>query len=146
MEQLRKSITITIGEGRDKGKRFKITEWPATTAERWALRVLLGLGAGGIELPPEILQLGAAGILYAAGSQILKIPSRRALRLADELMECIERVEEKTTRSLVEQDIEDFTTRLKLKAEVVKLTYGFFLPAAPQTSAQAESGTGTSSQ
>jgi len=135
-DAVRKSVTITIREGRDKDKSFRITEWPADKAEKWALRVLLGLGKGGVEIPPEVLQLGAAGILYAAGSQLLKLPSRLALKLAEELMECVERAEEKTTRSLVPEDIEDITTRLKLKAEVVKLTYGFFVPAAPQTSAQ----------
>jgi hypothetical protein len=140
----RKTITITISEGRDQGKRFKITEWAAWRAEQWAMRVLLGLGKGGVELPPEVLKLGAPAIVYVAASQIMRIPSRVALRLADELMECVERVEEKVTRSLVPEDIEEVATRLKLKAEVVRLTYGFFVPAAPPTSAP-ESGTGASS-
>lgn len=143
---MRKTITITISDdGRDRGKKFHITEWPAARAEQWALRVLLGLGKGGVELPPEVLKLGAAAIVYVAATQIMRIPSRVALRLADELMECIERVEEKVTRSLVSEDIEEVATRLKLKAEVVKLTFGFFVPAAPPTSAPEESGTGASS-
>jgi hypothetical protein len=135
----RKEIRIRAEDGRDRGKMFLIREWDAARAERWALRVLFGLGKGGVELPPEILQLGAMGIFYAAGSQALRIPSRLALRLADELMECVERVETKTVRALVPEDIEEVSTRIKLKKEVLKLTYGFFVPAAPQTSAT-ESG------
>lgn len=140
----RNTLTVTIMEGRDKDKRFLLTEWPATRAENWALRVLLGLGKGGVEIPPEVMQLGAPGILYAAGSQALRIPSRLAIRLADELMECVQRVEDKLTRSLVEQDIEEVQTRLKLKAEVLKLTYGFFVPAVPPTLAPGPNGTSAS--
>lgn len=143
----RKSVTVTItDEGRDKGKTFRITEWPAEKAERWAMRVLLGLGKGGVELPPEALGLGAAGIMYAAGAQILKLPSRLALRLSDELMECVQIVEPKIERSLVSEDIEEVATRLQLKGEVLKVTFGFFAAAVPQTSATGASGTNTSAR
>ncbi len=143
----RKTVTLTItAEGRDKGKTFRITEWAADQAERWAMRVLLGLGKGGVEMPPEALELGAAGILYAAGAQVLRLPSRLALRLADELMECVQIVEPKLDRALVSEDIEEVATRLQLKGEVLKLTFGFFVAAAPRTSAPAASGQSTSSR
>jgi hypothetical protein len=140
----RKQRTVKAEDGRDRGKAYRITEWDAARAERWALRVLFGLGKGGVELPPEILQLGAAGIMFAVGAQALRIPSRLAIRLADELMECVERVEPKTVRPLEPEDIEEVSTRIMLKKEVLKLTYGFFVPAALQTSALA-SGQGTPS-
>lgn len=141
----RKQVTIRAEEGRDRGKQFRITEWDAARAERWALRVLFGLGKGGVDLPPEILQLGAAAIVFAVGSQALRIPSRLALRLADELMECVERVETKAVRPLEPEDISEVATRLTLKKEVLKLTYGFFVPAALQTSVM-ESGPATPSK
>lgn len=140
----RKSITITITEGRDTGKCFLITEPPATVAEQWVIRAALGLGKAGVEIPPEVLQLGAPAIVYLAGTQALRLPSRLALKLADELMGWVQRVEDKLTRSLVENDIEDVLTRLKLKGEALKLTFGFFVPAAPQPSAQVQSGTSSS--
>jgi hypothetical protein len=137
----RKTARLTISENnRDQGKTFLITEPSATDAERWAMRALLGLGKGGVELPPEVLQLGAAGILYAAGSQALRMPTRLALRLSDEVMSWAQIVEKKVTRALVDEDIEEVTTRLKLKAEALKLTFGFFVPAAPQSSDQSASG------
>lgn len=137
----RKTLTITISEdNRDRKKSFLITEPSAIDAERWAMRALLGLGRGGVELPPEVLQMGAAGILFGAGSQALKMPTRLALRLADEVMSWVQIVEPKVTRSLVDEDIEEVTTRLKLKAEALKLTFGFFVPAAPQNSDQSASG------
>lgn len=129
----RNSITITIKEGRDTGKSFRITEWPCVKVEHWIMRAVFGLGKAGVELPPEILQLGAGPIAYAIASQAVKLPSRLGIRLADELMECVQRVEEKLDRTLVDSDIEDVTTRLTLKAEVLKLTFGFFAPAASQS-------------
>ena len=136
----RKQRIVKAEEGRDNGKLFKITEWDAERAERWALRVLFGLGKGGVEVPPQILELGAMAVLYAVGSQALRIPTRLALRLADELMECVARVEAKSVRALVPEDIEEVATRLMLKKEVLKLTYGFFMNAASQTLAAVGSG------
>ncbi len=138
-----KIATVTINSGRDAGKTFKITEWPATQTERWVLRAFFGLGQAGVELPPELLQLGAAPIIYAIASKIVYLPSDLGVQLADELMQNVERVEERTTRPLVELDIEDFSTRLQLKKEVLKLTFGFFDFAAFQNLA-AESGTPSS--
>lgn len=136
-----KQTTVTITEGRDRGKRFLITEWPCIRSEHWIFRAIFGLGKGGVELPPEVLQLGAAAAVYAIGSQATRIPSRLGIRLADELMECVQIVEQNVTRSLVDQDIEDVTTRLRLKAEVLKLIFGFFVPAASPSSATPVSGT-----
>jgi hypothetical protein len=139
-----KTTTVTISDGRDKGRKFLITEMPANVAERWILRVVFGLGRSGIELPPELLQLGAAPIAYTIASMVNKIPSRLGLKLADELMEYVQRVEEKLTRSLVDTDIEDYTTRFKLKGEVLKLVFGFFVVAVSQKSDPPGNGTPTS--
>ncbi len=133
----RKSITITISEGRDKGKSFLLTEPPCTQVENMVLRAVFGLGRAGVEIPPEILQLGAAPTAYAIGSQFSKLPWRLGLQLSAELMQCVQRVEEKIQRSLVENDIEDVATRLMLKGEVLKLIFGFFVPAASPNSAGA---------
>lgn len=137
----RKTLKITISENnRDKDKTFLITEPSAIEAEKWAMRVTFGLGKGGVEIPAEVLQLPAVAILYAVGSQSLRMPSRLALKLADEVMGWVQIVEKKVTRALVDEDIEEVTTRLKLKAEALKLTFGFFIPAAPLSSAQPASG------
>ena len=144
-----KTTTVTINKGRDGGKTFKLTEWSAIQTERWILRAVFGLGKAGVEIPPEILQLGAAATVYAIASQATKIPSRLGLRLADELMECVKRVEAAGgERKLVDMDIEDVSTRLQLKGEVLKLHFGFFVFAASPSSAAApaESGKHSSKQ
>jgi hypothetical protein len=125
-----KELDVSINEGRDSGKTFHLKEWPATRVEDWVLRAVFGLGRAGVEIPPEILQLGAGPTAYAIASQAIKMPSRLGVKLADELMSCVTIAEPKVTRSLVERDIEDFSTRLWLKGQVLKLMFGFFLPAA----------------
>jgi hypothetical protein len=137
----RKTGTITIDGGRDNGKTFRLTEWSAMQTERWILRAVFGLGKSGVEIPPEILQLGAAATAYAIASQACKLPSRLGLKLADELMECVKRVEATADRTLVENDTEDLSTRLRLKSEVLKLHFGFFVFAASPSSAPPVSGT-----
>ena len=44
------NYTVT-DEGRDNGKVFVLTEMPASRAESWAMRALLALMAGGVEVP-----------------------------------------------------------------------------------------------
>jgi hypothetical protein len=138
---MRKTVTVTINEGRDAGKTFRITEWAAVKTERWILRAVFGLGEAGVEIPPNILALGAAPTAYAIASQVSKLPSELGLALADELMECVQRVEAKLDRSLVEEDVEDVTTLFRLKSEVLKLTFGFFVFAASPSSEPPASGT-----
>jgi hypothetical protein len=135
-----KELDVTIEEGRDAGKVFHLKEWPAMRVEHWVLRAVFGLGRAGVEIPPEILQLGAGPTAYAIASQAIKMPSRLGVKLADELMSCVTIVEPKINRSLVEQDIEDFVTRLWLKGEVLKLMFGFFVPAASPNSTPQASG------
>jgi hypothetical protein len=135
-----KEIDVTVSEGRDAGKTFHLKEWPATRVEHWVMRGVFGLGRAGVEIPPEILQLGAGPTAYAIASQAIKMPSRLGVKLADELMECVTIVEPKVTRSLVERDIEDFSTRLWLKGEVLKLTFSFFAPAVSPSLTPVASG------
>jgi len=131
----RKTTVITISDdGRDKGKKFRINEPPCYQIDNMVTRAVFGLGRAGVTIPAEIIQLGAAPTAYFIGTQFNKLPWRLGLQLADELMACVQRVETKLDRSLVEEDIEELTTRLKLKGEVLKLIFGFFAIAASQTS------------
>jgi hypothetical protein len=135
-----KELDVSPNAGRDAGKTYHLKEWPATRIEDWVLRAVFGLGRAGVEIPPEILSLGAGPTAYAIASQAIKLPSRLGLKLANELMECVTIVEPKVKRSLVENDIEDFSTRLWLKGQVLKLMFGFFLPADSPTLTPGASG------
>lgn len=46
----RKTKTITLESGRDKGKSFLITEMPVTRADKWANTALLAMLRGGVDV------------------------------------------------------------------------------------------------
>jgi len=134
----RKVITTTItDEGRDKGKVFVLTEMPASQAERWALRAFLALAKADIEVPDNLAQMGMAGIALIGVQALLRAPWQEVEPLLDEMLQCIQIQatpgKPGTTRSLVEDDIEDVATRLKLRAELLKLHMDFSKPATSPT-------------
>lgn len=126
----RRILTVQIEDaGRDKGKVFIITEMPATQAEKWAIRAFLAMGRSGIELPEGIEHTGFAGIAKLGLSLVCKVPFDDAESLMDEMFSCVQvqpnPANPAIVRPLVEDDIEEIQTRLKLRAEVFKLHANF---------------------
>lgn len=126
----RKTETYTVeDEGRDKGKVYLLTEWPASKAEQWAIRALLALGAANVEVPSGVMNDGMAGLAAVGLKKLFALPYSAAGPLFDELMQCVE-VQPDTRRpqvkrALVETDIEEVRTRLVLKWQVLKLHIDF---------------------
>ena len=58
----RKTTTFIATDGRDKGKRFLITEMSAYQSEEWAARALFAVMHSGVEVPDEVLSAGFAGV------------------------------------------------------------------------------------
>src|ERR1700741_5509886 len=54
-------VTITA-EGRDKGKSFLLREPSAAAGEWWAIRAVIVMGNAGANLPPGVIEAGAAGL------------------------------------------------------------------------------------
>ena len=137
-----KSKTITIETGRDKGKSFVITEMPAAQADNWAMRCLLALAGGGVEV--EDAQSGMLGMARVALSALGRIPPEVSLPLLDELLGCVQTVLTDGSRRPLDvslNDVEDFTTLFRLRKEVFQLHIDFLLPALGLTSASAAEGT-----
>jgi hypothetical protein len=135
----RKTLQVTItDEGRDKGKVFLIQEMPASQAERWAVRAFLALSRHGVELPEGLAEAGMAGLASYGLSLVGRLPFDEAQVLMDEMFRCVSIVPSPAnpaiTRGLVEDDIEEVPTRLKLRLEVFKLHTDFLKAAAPSTS------------
>lgn len=137
----RKTSRFTVtDEGRDKGKVFMLTELPASESERWAIRAFLALAKNGVELPEGIQEAGFAGLASYGLSLIGKLPFEDASVLMDEMFRCVQAVPDPSkdfARSLVEDDIEEVATRIKLRVAVFKLHADFSKAAARSTSAQA---------
>lgn len=137
----RKESTFTASdEGRDKGKQFHLREMSASQAERWAIRALLAVGSAGIDVPPELAAQGMAGLLAIGYLNLLKIPYDAAEPLLMEMMGCVQIVTGPgVERSLIEDDIEEVGTRLKLRKAVWDLHTDFFTAADKSTSASNQS-------
>ena len=127
-------------EGRDHGKVFLLREMPASQAERWALRAFLAMSRSGIDLPDGATDSGFAGLASYGLSLIGKLPFEDADALMEEMFQCVTIIPDPSkdfTRNLVEDDIEEIATRVKIRVAVFKLHADFSKAVAPLTSAPA---------
>ena len=130
---MRKTIDVTIdADGRDKGKSFKVTELPAAQAEAWAIRAMGVMFKSGVEIPESALSTGMAGIATYGIRSLLAGPYGDVGPLLDEIMSCVTRIEPAIPngRPLTPDDVEEVSTRFRLRDEVIKLHTGFSPAAA----------------
>ena len=134
----RKTKIVTISrEGRDKGKKFLITEMSAFAAENWATRALLAIANASNDLPIDALShidpndgfLAFAAIGYEA---LHGAKPDVAIPLWNELLSCVEYQEESGSRPILDQseDIEEPLTIMQLKKEVFFLHVDFLKSVA----------------
>lgn len=128
----RKEINFVIPESannRDSGKMFRIKEMSASKAEWWAITALLAMSKNGVDIPEGALEQGMASMVKVGLEMVAKIPTADAKPLLDEMMACVTRVPDASNRSitrpLIEDDLEEVTSRLKIRAEVFKLHVDF---------------------
>lgn len=130
----RKELFYTETAGRDAGKVFYIREMSAAQAEWWAIRAGMAMARSGVELPNNFADMGIAAMAGTGLKMVSQIPPAEAKPLLDELMECVQCVPDASNqnvkRRLIDDDIEEIATRLKLRAEVFKLHVDFFQAAA----------------
>ena len=129
----RKVQRYTVTESnRDSGKTFQITELPALEAERWALRALLAMSRNGVNVPDDALDAGFASLAAMGLNMLANIKPDEADELMKKMLECVMYVPEGKglqPRPLVDSDIEEISTLMRLRAEVLKL-HGDFLKGA----------------
>jgi len=134
-----------IDEGRDCGKVFVITEMFASRGEAWALRALLALMDGGVELPEGFERMGMAAMAELGIKALAGLRWEIAEPLLAEMWSCISIMPDPSkphvVRNLIEEDVEEIMTRIKLRAEVWKIHTGFLKAVAPSlSSASAAAG------
>lgn len=136
-----KKITIPTGDtsNRDAGKSFMITEMPADQGERWALRALLLLAACGVDMPEGAAAAGLAGFMAMGVKSLDKLKFEDVQPLMDEMMGCVRYVPPNATLepqpllAAHDSQIEEITTRMVLKKEVLELHVGFLKAANAST-------------
>lgn len=132
---MRKTTTVTIdSQGRDHGKTFLLREMPASQAEKWAMRAFLGLAKSGATVPDGISEAGMAGIATLGFGVFSGITFDLLEPLLDEMFECVSLIPDpsrpQVVRALIEDDIEEIGTRLRLRKEVFALHVDFSEAAA----------------
>lgn len=131
----RTTVNYTVtDDNRDHGKTFVITEMPASQGEAWAARALLALMGSGVQMPEGFEHAGMAGMAELGIKALAGLKWEVAEPLLAEMFECIKIMPDpskpQVVRNLIEQDIEEITTRVKLRTEVWKLHTGFLKAAA----------------
>ena len=122
---------------RDLDKVFRITEWPAATAEKWGMRMMLAANSGAGELPLNLSGIGMEGIAIIGINAFLRgnILPGTLIPLLDELLECVKIVRDPTQPGMAsdlvsDDDIEEVATRMWLRGEVLTLHLNFSVSAA----------------
>jgi len=138
----RNTATYTVTDAnRDNGKTFLITEMPAAQAEAWAMRAILALMDGKVELPEGIELEGMAGLAKLGIKALAGLRWDVLEPLMQEMFTCIQIIPDPSrpniVRPLIDQDIEEIMTRVKLRGEVWALHTGFSVTAALSKSPQA---------
>jgi hypothetical protein len=126
----RKTAIIHItAEGRDLGKVFHIQEMSAPKGERWASHTLMGMVQAGVDIPEEYFKTGMAGLAAVGFKALLTIPSHIADPLLDQMMTCVTIITDPKNpafmRALIDDDIEEIQTILKLRSDIFELHTGF---------------------
>jgi hypothetical protein len=122
-------------EGRDFGKVFVLTEMPASRSEAWAMRALFALLANNADIPPNIVSMGMAGMAQVGIKALSGLRWEVAEPLLAEMWSCVQFMPDPSkphiVRPLIEEDIEELITRVKLRGEVWKLHADFLKAVAP---------------
>lgn len=133
----RKTKQLTIdAEGRDAGKIFLLTEMPASRAEKWATRALLAMARSGEDISQDAIKAGFLAVMLVGVHKLLSMDFADAEPLLDEMMACVEALPGGpggVARPLIEDDIEEVSTRLLLRSEVLELHVGFSVIANLRT-------------
>lgn len=118
----RKSIEVPITEeNRDKGKVFVITEMSSAQAESWAMRALLALVGSNVNVPEGFAELGMAGLAEYGIRALASLKMADLEPLLAEMLQGIQirpdRTKPHVIRDMWDADLEEVSTRLKLRAE-----------------------------
>lgn len=126
-------ITITA-EGRDKGRRYFVTEMPAVKFARWVTRAVFSIQKGGGNVPANVLEEGFAGLVAFGLQAIASCSFADAEPLLDELMDCVQFLPDPKSREprpgkLMSNEVDEWMTFFTLRREVIELHLGFTIAA-----------------
>lgn len=127
---MRKTLNYKVEDkNRDHGKCFFITEKSCDASEDWALRVFLALIANNVSVPDNYADLGMAGLAEMGFKAFSQLNIEQIRPLLAEMMECVQIIPDpkvmQKMRPLVSDDIEEVSTKVKLRAATFGLHVDF---------------------
>jgi hypothetical protein len=143
----RKQVEVVINDpaSRDYNRRYVLTEMPASQGEKFAARCFLALAKSGAEIPADVRNAGMAGLAVVGFQMLAGLEFADAAALMDEMMGCVQYAYDPSNagavRPLIEIDIEEVATRVRLRSEVFTLHTGFSLADVPSMLTQAPATT-----
>lgn len=131
----RKECVVTIEGGRDDSRSFHILEMSALKAERWAAKALLAIVESGADVPDLDPNAGIQALASVGIKGLMGLKFSSLEPLMDEMLECVSYLRtpgDTTTKTPLtalncENYIEDVSTLLRLRGEVLSLHLGFSL-------------------
>lgn len=123
-------VEIQGADNRDAGKKFLITEMGAVQAESWGMRAMGLAMRSGLELNADTVNGGLPMLAIAGVNALMRAPYADSKPLLDEMMGCVQIIEPLITRPLLDSDIEEISTIVRLREEVATLHLGFSLAGA----------------
>ena len=130
-----KTKTVTIEKGRDKGKKFLITEMPAMQADEWSHQLIEQASLSGVNLKDvDILNMNTDSMkgMVEIGVGIFTVLGRIPYQISREmkfdlLNRCVQLVPSSGNPRACEwdQEILDFPNFTKLAFNVIELHIGF---------------------
>jgi hypothetical protein len=137
MSRKKETMRVPSGFGRDTGKTFVLTEMPSARAEKWGLRMLVALKGSGYEVPESAMRLGIVGVAFMGLNTFLRADVDLAVLepLLDQMMECVTMIRDPSVSDFEtplssDDDIEEVSTRLWLRSEIIRLHTDFSLREA----------------
>ena len=125
--------TVTISKGRDKGRKFEVTEMPLLDADKWARRFSLALMRSGMRMSnSDLMNVSSiGGILEIAKfgfTAFGHIEEDLAIELTDELIEkCVMTIPSggEPRPVVYDSDISSVTTLMQLRWEAFSIHNDF---------------------
>jgi hypothetical protein len=142
-EDGRNADYVTVPSGvtalrRDAGKMFRVKEWPARRAEKWAWGMVFALKGSSGQIPDDVARLGMVGVGIRLLNTVLGAPVQYAEiePYMDELIdECVTIVRDPTNRDKAtggyiasahnESDFLEVGTLQWLRSEVIRVHTNF---------------------
>lgn len=132
---MRKTVQFIGEDGRDKGKVFLLTEMSAKQGEEWAYRALLALMQSGADIPEGFQFLGVAALASMGMKVLTGLKWEVAQPLLEEMFQGLKIIPDikrlTIIRDVIEEEIEEITTRVKLRGAIFKLNTDFLEAVAP---------------